>query len=506
MGPLWAVFLPLAVGYATTLTWCVERWNAPTQYFAHCWLLPFVAAVVLWLGREQWRGRPRETDLRALWLLIPGLLLHLAGAALMIDSWSATSLVLVVPGAAWLALGARRLQGLWPVLWLVLFAVPAPMFVEGRLAFELKEVAVSGGAAVANLLGAGVARTGDRLVPAGVDGSLFVAEACGGLRSLLSMVTLAYCLAFFTGPPRPLRRVVLLVLAGPLAVAANVLRIAALCLLARWFGIPFAEGTGHTLANAVEWLTLLATLLCVDGLLSRAAVDWPSESPAPVTTASTRRAGLGFVAVALWAAAVPLLFLSLSRPFGDRDDRAAMLPDRVGDYRLEPRDGEAERQFRQSTPRWRELLGTGDFVWRRYRDDEGHLVSLVALFHDTNWKSVHPPQMCIEGSDMVILRDELVDASWLPTGDRVSRIEAQSRTDGWRYLTLSAFGTADWASGDYWEFVGYHLPRALVRANESGYLLRVESPIYRSEDATDAEARCEEFLRALLPSARELVR
>ncbi|MGC6488151.1 MAG: exosortase-associated EpsI family protein, partial [Planctomycetota bacterium] len=219
-----------------------------------------------------------------------------------------------------------------------------------------------------------------------------------------------------------------------------------------------------------------------------------------------RRRGLRAQGAALWLAAAPLLWLSASRPFADREDRAAQLPDVVGAYRREPRTGDAERRFQDALPRWRELLGTGDFVWRRYRDDQQRLVSLVALFHDTNWKSVHPPRICIEGSNMTIVRDELVDAPWLEVGDRVSRIEAHSRTDSWRYVTLSAFGTADWASGDYWEFVRHHLPRALVRANQSGYLLRVESPIYRGEQAGDAEARCRDFLRALMPSARELVR
>lgn len=511
MAPLVAVFLPLAVAYATTLGWCVDRWSAPTQYFAHCWLLPFVAAWVLWLRRAQWRERPREVDLRAAWLLLPGLLMHFAGAALMIDSWSATSLILTVPGAAWLALGRPRLQGLWPVVWLVLFAVPAPIFVEGRLAFELKEVAVSGGAAVANLFGAEVLRAGDRLTPAGADGGLFVADACGGLRSLLSMMTLAYCLAFFTGPARPLRRLALLVLAAPLALAANVLRIGALCLLARGFGVAFAEGAGHTVANVVEWLALLATLLGIDGVLSRGgddAGDAGDAGAALSTPASTSPRGVSLrgPAVALWLAAGPLLWLSMSRPFADRADRALQLPQAVGAYRLEPRTQEAEERFQAALPRWRELLGTEDFVWRRYRDDQRHLVSLVALFHDTNWKSVHPPRICIEGSNMTILRDELIDAPWLPGGGRVSRIEAQSRADSWRYVTLSAFGTADWASGDYWEFVRRHLPRALLRANESGYLLRVESPVYRGEEAGDAAARCEEFLRELLPSAKELVR
>ena len=107
---------------------------------------------------------------------------------------------------------------------------------------------------------------------------------------------------------------------------------------------------------------------------------------------------------------------------------------------------------------------------------------------------------------MTIVRDDFVAAPWLGEGGRVSRIEARSLASDWRYVTLSVFGTADWASGDYWDFVRYHLPRALVRASESGYLLRVESPVYDGETSADAQGRSEEFLRRLLPSAQELVR
>ena len=509
MKPLFAVFLPLVVAYAAALAWCVDRWNAPTQYFAHCWLVPFIGAAVIYHRRRAWAARPRCQDARGWWLLAPALALHLVGAALMIDSWSAASLVLAVPGAALLAPGRARLVGLWPVLWLVLFAVPTPIYVEGRLAFELKEVAVEGGAWIGNLFGADVARRGDRLVPVGVDGSLFVADACSGLRSLLAMLTLAYCVAFFTGPARLGRRLLLMALAAPLAVCANVVRIAALCLLARWFGVPFAEGAGHTVANIVEWLALLGALMGLDRVLSRrpgsqgSSDDWGQG--ALLAGASPRSGGV-VPAVALWALAGPLLWLSVWRPFGDRDDRAAQLPVEAAGYALERRSPDAERQFQAALPRWRELLGTGDFVWRRYRDADGHLINLVALFHDTNWKSVHPPRICIEGSNMAIVRDEVVDAPWLPVGERVSRIEARSHADGWEYVTLSVYGTATWASGDYWEFVMHHLPRAVVRANESGYLLRVESPVYKGEVADDAAARCREFLGRLLPSAQELVR
>ncbi|MBL9078723.1 MAG: exosortase/archaeosortase family protein [Planctomycetes bacterium] len=505
MNVVLAVLLPLLVAYTPTLLWCIDRWNAPTQYFAHCWLVPPLAAWLAYSRRRQWGAVPRRCDPRGLWLLVPGLVLHLAGALLMVDSWSAASLCLSVPGAAWFALGRERLRGSWPIVWLVLFVVPLPMYVEGRLAFVLKEVAVEGGTRLANLVGAAVQRSGDLLRPAGVDGALYVADACGGLRSLLAMVTLAYCLAFFVGQPRWPRRLGLLLAAAPVAVAANVVRIAVLCLLARWFGVPFAEGTGHTLANGAEWLADLVVLLALDRWWSRRPVATAAPTVVAGVAPSLRPAGtLRWAALGLWCAAVPLGGLAAFRPAAVGGARAEQLPAWLAGHVLVPRSEAAEQRFRQNLPRYRELLGTDDFVWRHYRGEDGRWLSAVALFHDTNWKSVHPPRICIEGSNMDIEADTVEPAAWLGDGASVSRIVARRRDTGRRFVTLSVFGTRDWLSGSYSEFTWHHLPLALLRRNQSGFLLRIEAAL--GDDAAAAERSCREFLAALVPAAREVLR
>lgn len=509
MQALLMVFLPLLIAYGVTLRWCIERWNAPTQYFAHCWLVVPVAAFWCWRGRAQWRLRAAVPDPRGFWLLGPALLLHLAGAALMIDSWSAMSLVLAVPGAAWLALGRERLRGWWPVTWFVVCAVPLPMYVEGRLAFTLKEIAVQGGSALANALGASVERHGDLLVPRGQTSGLFVADACGGLRSLLAMLTLAYCLVFFFGNRGWLRRSVLLLAAPALAIAANTLRIGVLCLLAANVDLEFAQGTGHDLANIAEWVVLVAALLGLDALLPR-----PSGNPvaAPTIAAAADlgrpvaygRSVRGFASM-LWLAAPCLLGLSLYRPDAGATERAARLPTRLAAWQMVPRTSAQEAEFELALPRWRELLGTGDFVWRSYHAG-GAPVHLVALFHDSNWKSVHPPRICIEGSNMDIEIDDLLPAPFLGEQGSLGRIVARHRGDGRRFVTLSLFGTGDWTAGDYRAFTWHHLPRALWRASMSGFLLRVETQVAEAETLEVAAARCSAFLQVLLPVAQESVR
>jgi exosortase len=505
---LLAVFLPILVAYGATLAWCIDRWNAATQYFAHCWLLLPIAAFVLWRRRAMWANAPRQHDRRGLWLLVPGLLLHATGALLMVDSWSAASLVLTVPGAAWLALGRERLRGQWPVLWLVLFLVPLPIYVEGRVAFELKEVAVRGGAWLANVLGADIVRSGDHLRATGIDGALYVASACGGLRSLLAMTTLAYCLAFFTGGCGPWRRVVLVGLAPVCAIVANLVRIALLCGLLRWCGIDFAQGTGHDFANGAEWVALLATLLLLDRW-------WPRRVegalPARIVTGS---GAVGLLpptmpratTICLWSLAPVLLTLSLWRPAGGVADRAEGLPRTLAGYDWVPRGEDAEARFQRDLPQFRDLLGTSDFVWRTYRNADGTWLNIVALFHDTNWKSVHPPRICIEGSGMDVQSDDLWPVPGLGDGLAASRIVARRRRDGQVFVTLSVFGTGDWLAGDYWAFTWHHLPRAMLRANMSGFQLRVEMPVPDAAALEAVQQRCAAFLQALVPAARERLR
>lgn len=207
-----------------------------------------------------------------------------------------------------------------------------------------------------------------------------------------------------------------------------------------------------------------------------------------------------------WLCAGPLLLLSLYRPTAAGGERAGALPTAIAGYELQALTPAQQARFAARLGEWKELLGTDDFVHREYHDASGKKLFVTALFHDTNWKSVHPPRICIEGGGMDIATDEVVSAPWLEPGATVSRIVAHRPADGWTFVTLSVFGTGDWLSGSYVDFVRHHWPLALLRRNQSGFLLRVEAPIYPDETPAAAEARSAEFLTQLLPLARGLLR
>ena len=269
MRPLPAILLPVTIAYGAALWWIVEMWFLEGSYYAHGPLVVLVGGLVIWSRREEWRSRPIQPDARGWWLLGPALFVLLCGAALTIDSLMASSLVLAVPGAALLAFGFSRLRLLWPVLWLPVLAVPPPLYLSGRLAFELKEIAITAGLGLANLFGLGASRVGAHLYVPAQESPLLVADPCGGLRSLLALTTLGYCIAFFMGPQQGARRWLLVAAAGPVAMLCNVIRIACVCWLANWWGVPFATGAGHHLMNALTWGLDLGLLVALDQLFMR---------------------------------------------------------------------------------------------------------------------------------------------------------------------------------------------------------------------------------------------
>ena len=271
MKPLFlAFYLPLIIAYADTFIWIWDRWMIG-DYYTHGPLLPFVAGFVIYTRWGDIRKIEPRVDMRGWWFLGFGLFLRLVGAAQMVDSISAASLLFSLVGVVLLTVGSQRLKFVLPVLLLVVFATPMPMDLTGRIAFELKEVAINSSLAIGNFFGLDAARHGANISVPGQRVPLPVADACGGLRSLLALTTLGYCLAFFIGAKSLSRRITILIVTVPVAVSVNILRIVGLCFMAKHVDVYYAGGTGHTIMNGVAWTVNILTLLVLDSFFENRA-------------------------------------------------------------------------------------------------------------------------------------------------------------------------------------------------------------------------------------------
>jgi exosortase len=263
-----AFYLPMIVAYGDTFVWIYDRWMIG-DYYSHGPLLPAVGAFVIFTQRHEWGKVEARPDMRGWWFLAFGLFLRFCGAATMVDSLSAASLIFSLTGLVLVTVGFGRLKKILPVILLVGFATPMPMDLTGRVAFELKEIAIQSAMGLGNALGLEGVREGASIKVPGQKLALPIADACGGLRSLLALTTLGYCLAFFIGTANLTRRATILLLTVPVAVMVNVLRIVGLCFMAKHVDVHYAGGTGHSIMNAAAWLLNIAFLLSLDSFLER---------------------------------------------------------------------------------------------------------------------------------------------------------------------------------------------------------------------------------------------
>ena len=226
--------------------------------FSHGFLIPFFAAFLLWDKRRQIRATPITQSWAGISLVALGLfelLVGVLGADLFLQR---TSFVLLVAGLVWTLLGKAMLGRLKFVLFVLLLAIPLPAILYNEITFPLQMRASELASAVlANVFQVPVLQDGNIIrLPAM---PLEVAEACSGIRSLMSLFTVAVIYGYFL-ERATWRRVVLALSSLPIAIAANVVRIVGTGLLVQYWDPDKAMGFFHEFQG---WLVFLVALGCL---------------------------------------------------------------------------------------------------------------------------------------------------------------------------------------------------------------------------------------------------
>jgi exosortase len=147
--------------------------------------------------------------------------------------------------------------------------VPLPSIIFNQVAFPLQLLASQAGEAVITTAGIPVLRDGNVLqLPSQ---TLEVAEACSGIRSLVSLMMLAIVLGYFT-ERRTGARVLIAMAAVPIAIIANAARVAGTGLAAEWVSPAAAEGFFHTFSGWLMFVVAFAGLLIVQRVVSSVGV------------------------------------------------------------------------------------------------------------------------------------------------------------------------------------------------------------------------------------------
>jgi exosortase len=176
------------------------------------------------------------------------------------------SLLAFVIAAVWFVLGTAHLRMLAAPLMLLVVAIPLPSALVTELTLPLQLAASRCAAGLLQLAGVAVVRDGNVLTLNYI--TLEVAEACSGMRSLVTLIALigVYAAAYEATVKRT---VFLLAAAIPVAIAGNGLRVAFTGLLAARLGEGAAKGVVHDATGWVAFVLMCAALVAVQAMLSR---------------------------------------------------------------------------------------------------------------------------------------------------------------------------------------------------------------------------------------------
>jgi exosortase D (VPLPA-CTERM-specific) len=498
----WGLLL-LAIGalYYEILYKLALHWNADPN-FSHGWLVPVFSGYVVWQiwhrlnaapAAPSWWGLP--VTLFSLGLLILGVF----GAELFL---SRTSLLFLLAGLVIFFGGWRQFRMLF-FAWAFLFLmVPIPQIVFNQIAFPLQLLASKLATAMLQGVGVPVLREGNVIQLSNM--ALEVVEACSGIRSLMSLGTLAIIYGYFL-EKNLWHRVWLALGAIPIAVLANASRITGTGLLAHYWSPEAAEGFFHTFSGWLIFVVSLALLFGLHGLLVLLGKRFPGRGaaaePEPAAAApilngrSLLAATPGVVRLVL---SLALIFAAGATIYVARGEEktpphlpVAEFPRQVGAWNSSqdfPLDDET-----------RKILGDGDFLLRLYRSPEKPAVDFFLAYFPTQrtGSTIHSPQNCIPG------------AGWSPieaTRIQIAR-QANDRVTVNRYIIAKGMDrqlVLYWyqsngriIASEYWAKI-YLVWDSIRLQRSDGALVRIITPIRRGEELASAEQRAVSFAQDAL--------
>lgn len=248
-----------AAVYHRVLTGLVRTWWVNPD-FSHGFLVPIFAAYLVWAKRKtllEKHAAPTSSGIAVVALGLVVLLLGEYGATVFL---SRVSLVILLAGLVLCCGGWQLLKELRFALLVLFLAIPLPAIIFNEIAVPLQILASKLASHLLPLFGVPVLREGNVIELPSIQ--LEVAEACSGIRSLVSLFTLSVFLGYFLEKTFP-RRAALALASIPIAIAANAIRIFGTGLCIQYWDPDKALGFFHEFSGWVMFLISLASLFIV---------------------------------------------------------------------------------------------------------------------------------------------------------------------------------------------------------------------------------------------------
>jgi exosortase len=261
----------LIIAYFPTLKHLVEQWSTDEDV-GHGFFVPLVAGYIAWQRRDQLMALQWKPAWWGIPIMLWGILqsyVGTLGAELFLQR---SAFLITLLGLLLVLGGVELIKTLAFPLLLLPFMIPIPAVLYNQITFPLQLFASGAAESVLSLLGIPVLRDGNVLELASQP--LNVAEACSGIRSLLSLTFLSLVYAYFFDK-HVWMRWVLLIGTVPIAILANAGRVTVTGILSE-INPELAHGFFHSLEGWIIFLIAFAMLLGLH-IVIRAIYRWKFE-------------------------------------------------------------------------------------------------------------------------------------------------------------------------------------------------------------------------------------
>ena len=492
--------LPLLVGmFYTIVPDMVHVWYDDENY-SHGFLVPIISGYFLWQRWPDLKDRIVKPD----WL---GLVVIVWGVFQLLAAWMCTeyftmrtSLIILLAGMTLFWFGREVLKGMALPIGYLIFMVPIPYIIYDMAAFPLKLFVTKVSVAFMKMVGVVVMREGNIIMfPAT---TLEVADACSGIRSLISLLAIAVAYSFLMKTSN-VRRWIVIFSAVPIAVATNALRVIVTGILAQWWGAKAAEGFFHEFAGMAVFVLAMVMLVLFGALVMRGSGNAGMRGSGDTASTLDRLNALPeakiswfrpiIVYVLFAAAALVISFhrdsvVPTNRPFSE-------FPKQVQSW-----------QVSNQTEFSADILGVlkpTDYLYNQYKDRSGKAVSLYIGYHGggKGGGEIHSPKHCLPGSGWyeVSTRSGVLST---PVGP-INLVRAVYQKGDSKELFLYWFQVRDRSvSNEYFLKMAQIANSALHRRRDASFI-RISVPV--DADIEQATARGEQFIRDFAPSFREFL-
>ncbi len=270
LGSQQKMFLPVIllaaflIAYLPVWEGLVSAWSRSDEYSHGFFIVP-LSLFILWKKKNVLARITPSPSAWGLAIIIISLLLYILADLAEISTVASFSMVPLLAGVTIYFYGFKILNECIFSLFLLLFMIPVPAQIYSSMTIPLQLIVSKTSALMASAIGMPIHLEGNVIhMPGRV---LEVVQACSGLRSLISLLTLSLIFGYFALKSNWLRSV-LFVSGIPAAILVNIIRVFFMVLAFYYFNLDLTKGLIHTIYGMVIFFLAIIIILIIRGILS----------------------------------------------------------------------------------------------------------------------------------------------------------------------------------------------------------------------------------------------